>query len=140
MTYGHSADECTKTGAAITIQQFLKTYSPEQRQTIVEAYKQNRKEAHDRYVRAYKKRRQLKQQIRRLEYNHQYDITKKEWKVLDNTASQELDKLRIACVIAAKTENPDLDFGSLDDNYVDIQEPRLELDPTMDAIPETNQN
>ena len=140
MTYGHSADECTKTGAAITIQQFLKTCSPERKKMIVEAYKKNRQEAHERYVRAYKKRRQLKQQIRRLEYDHQYDTTTKEWKVLDDTASQKLDKLRIACVIAAKSETPDLDFGSLDDNYADIQEPQLEFDPAVDTFPDALHN
>ena len=106
----------------------------------MEAHKKNRKEAHECYVWAYKKRHQLKQQIRRLEYDHQFDAAKKEWKVLDGTASQELDKLRISCVIAAKRATPDLDFGSLDDNYVDLQEPRLEFDPTVDTIPDTDQN
>ena len=60
MTYRHSADVCTKTGAAITIQQFLKTCPSEKKKTIEEAYKKNRKEAHEQYVWAYKKRRQLK--------------------------------------------------------------------------------
>ena len=123
MTYSHSEDVCTKTGAAITIQQFLKTCPPEKKRIILEACHKNGKDAHDQYLRAYKKRHQLKQQICRLEYDHQFDTHKKEWKQLDGPASQALDDLCISCVITAKKETPDLDFGSLNDNYDDLQEP-----------------
>ena len=118
----------------------MKTCPPEKKKTNVEVYKKNSKEAHEQYVWAYKKHCQLKQQISRLEHNHQFDAAKKEWKALDGAASQELDKLHISCVIAAKTATPDLDFGSLDDNYADLQEHCLDFDPTVDTIPDTDQN
>ena len=138
MTYGHTAEECTKTGAAITINQFLKTCPPEKKRIILDAYRKNRKEAHEQYLCAYKKRCQLKQQIRCLEYDHQFDTNTKEWKKLDGPASQALDDLRISCVITAKKETPNLDFGSLDDNYDDLLEPQLNFDPQVDKIPETD--
>ena len=94
MTYSHSGDVCTKTGAAITIQQFLKTCPPEKKQIILAAYRKNQQDVHDRYLCVYKKCHQLKQQICCLEYDHQFDTHKKKWKQLDGLASQALDNLQ----------------------------------------------
>ena len=134
-TYGHDVEECTKTGAAISIAQFLRTCGPEKKQQILAAYKQNRKDAHDRYVAAYQRRRQLKQQIKRIEYDMQFNENNQTWKDLSASELQHLDHMRIACVVEAKKEHPDIDFGSLDTNYEDLTEPRLEFDPDTDSLP-----
>ena len=109
ITYGHPVEECTKTGAAISIAQFLRTCPPEKKRQILE-------EAHERYINAYKRRRKLKQQIKSIKYDHQFDEVTERWKNLTVPELQNIEQLKVACVIAAKEQHPDLDFGSLDAN------------------------
>ena len=137
LTHGHDIEECTKTGAAISIAQFLRTCSPQRRSQILEAYKQNRKDAHQRYITAYQKRRHLKQQIKSVEYDLQFNEHDNTWKDLSASELQNLDNMRIACVVEAKQDHPDIDFGSLDNNYDDLTEPIIEFDPEKDNIPGT---
>ena len=135
LTYGHDETNCTKTGATISIAQYLRNCSQEKKREILNAYRENRIAAHERYKQAYNKRRQLKKQIRRLEYDHSFDEQKTTWKQLDDAATQHLQQLRIAAVVKAKEDHPDLDFGSLDLDYADVSEPQLEFDPKTDDLP-----
>ena len=135
MMYGHDVEDCTKTGAAISISQFLCTCSPERKHQILEAYKHNWKEAHKRYVNAYQKQRKLKQQIKHIEYDLQFDKQHHTWKDLSAQELHNLDKMKIACVVDAKKEHPDIDFGSLDANYDDLTEPQIKFNPDTDNIP-----
>ena len=96
---------------------------------------QESKVAHERYVQAYEWHRKLKQQIWKVEFENQFNQDKQEWKALDDHQLQALDKLRVSCMVAAKTEHPDLDFGSLDEEYADIQEPQIQFNPDTDDLP-----
>ena len=138
ITYGHPVEECTKTGAAISIAQFLRNCPSDRKRQILEAYSRNRKEAHERYVKAYEKRRRLKHQIKTIEYDHQFDEENDRWKNLTVPELQQLEQMKVSCVIEAKKDHPDIDFGSLDENYADLSEPRLQFDSTKDKIPEDN--
>ena len=111
MTYGHDISNCNKTGAAISIDRYLKACTPEKHQQILEAYKANIQEAHKRYLAVYEKRRNLKHQIKRLEYEHLHNgSTNSE---PNATSEANFENLRVACVKKARTAHPDLDFGSL---------------------------
>ena len=134
-TYGHDVEDCTKTGAAISISQFLCTCTPERKQQILEAYKQNQKEAHERYINAYQRQRKLKQHIKSIEYDLQFDEQNQRWKDLSAQELHSLDTSKIACVVDAKKENFDIDFGLLDANYEDLTKPQLEFNPDTDNIP-----
>ena len=131
ITYGHTDEECTKTGAAISIEQYLKTCSSEKKRQILEAYKENRKAAHARYLAAYERRKDLKKKIRRIHYDYMVNPHSHN----NPQAEQTFEMLRVACVKTAQAEHPDLDFGSIDAAYNDIEEPIIHFDPTVDALP-----
>ena len=131
ITYGHTDEECTKTGAAISIEQYLNTCSSEKKRQILDAYKANRKAAHARYLAAYERRKDLKKKIRRIHYDYMLNPCSEN----DPQAEQTFEMLRVACVKTAQAEHPDLDFGSIDATYDDIEEPVIQFDPTVDALP-----
>ena len=131
ITYGHTDEECTKTGAAISIAQYLQTCSSEKKRQILAAYRENRKAAHTRYLAAYERRKDLKKKIRRIHYDYLLSPRSN----TDPQAEQTFEMLRVACVKTAQAEHPDLDFGSIDANYDDIEEPVLQFDPTTDVLP-----
>ena len=133
-TYRHPVKECTKTGAHIAIDAFLQRCSDQTKKEIKAVYRKNRKEAHKRYLRAYKRRQELCKKIRRLEYQQTHDSTGSV-KQQDQAALAELDALRISCIRVAHDENPDIEFGSLDHNYVDNNKPMLQFDPSVDDFP-----
>ena len=134
MTYGHKDINCNKTGAAISIDRYLKACTPEKCQQILQAYIANWKEAHARYLTAYKKRRDLKRHIKRLEYDHLHNgNTNAE---PNATAEANFENLRVAYVGKAHIAHPDLDFGSLDTHYDGILEPQLKFDPATDDVPD----
>ena len=137
-TYGHPVEECTKTGAHIAIDAFLQRCSDQTKKEIKAAYRKNRKEAHERYLRAYKRRQELRKKIRRLEYQYNQDsngLTNQQ----DRAAMAELDALKVSCIRVAHDENPDIEFGSLDNNYIDHNEPMLQFDPSVEDFPIDNE-
>ena len=117
-TYGHPVEECTKTGAHIAIDAFLQQCSDQTKKEIKAAYRKNWKEAHERYLCAYKHRQELRKKIRRLEYQHNHDSTGSVTQQ-DQATLAELDGLKISCIRMAHDENSDIEFGSLDHHYVD---------------------
>ena len=133
-TYGHPVEECTKTGAYIAIDAFLQRCSEQTKKEIKAAYKKNRKEAHERYLRAYKCRQDLRKKIRQLEYQYNYDSTDADTQP-DRSTMAELDALRISCIRVAHEADPDIKFGSLDHHYVDSDEPMLQFNPSVDEFP-----
>ena len=46
--------------------------------------------------------------------------------------------LRVACVKTAHTEHRDLDFGSIDATYNDIEELVIQFDLAVDVLPDDN--
>ena len=138
MTYGHPDTECTKTGAHISIADYLSRCSRERKQEILRAYRQNRKDAHERYKAAYQRRRDLRKRIRHLEYHHHYDKNG-QFKDIDPVTAASLDRQRISCIRIAHDQHPDLDFGSLDNDYVDMEEPILNFDPAVDNVPHVDE-
>ena len=137
LTYSRDENNCTKTGAAISIAQYLHNCTSEKKREFLKAYRENRIATHERYKQAHHKRHQLNKQIRRLEYNHSFNQTNAEWKQLNDTNAQQLQSLRVGAVIAAKKDHPDLDCGSLDSEYADVSEPQLQFDPQTDELPHT---
>ena len=136
ITYCHTDGECTKTGSAISIQQYLKSCPPEKKRQILNAYKDNRKAAHALYLAAYQRRKDLKKKICRI----YYDYLVSPCGTNDPQAEQTFEMLRVACVKTAQAEHPDLDFGSVDAAYNDIEEPVINFDPAVDALPLDNGN
>ena len=134
ITYGHTDEECTKTGAAISIAQYLTNCSSEKKRQILSAYKENRKAAHARYLAAYERRKDLKKKIRRIHYDYLLSPRSSQ----DPQAEQTYEMLRVACVKTAHAEHPDLDFGSIDASYNDIEEPVIQFDPTVNTLPTEN--
>ena len=120
------------------IAQFLCNCPADRNQHILKAYSRSRKEAHDRYVKAYENRRKLKQQIKSLEYDYQFNEANNRWKNLTEPELQLLEQMKVVCVIDAKKEHLDIDFGSLDDNYADLSKPQLDFNPDTDNIPGSN--
>ena len=78
----------------------------------------------------------MKQQIKSIKYDHQFDKETERWKNLTVPELQNIEQLKVACVIAAKEQRLDLDFGSLDANYDDLTEPQIQFNPEVDNIPE----
>ena len=135
MAYGHDDTNCNKTGAAILIERYLKACTPKKKQQILQAYKSNCKSVHERYKAVYKKRRELKHQIKRLENENLHQENSNA--APDARAEANFQNLRVACVEKALNDHPDLDFGSLDTHYDDILEPQLQFDPAVDDVPVT---
>ena len=138
ITYGHTDAECTKTGAHISIEEYLRQCPKERKQEILRAYRRNRKEAHERYKAAYQRRRDLRKRIRRIEHQHHYDLDGT-YKDLEPATAASLDRQRISCIRIAHEQHPDLDFGTLDEDYVDMTEPILNFDPAVDNVPHVDE-
>ena len=47
LNYGNDENNCTKTGAAISIAQYLHNCTPEKKRKILQAYRENRVAAHE---------------------------------------------------------------------------------------------
>ena len=135
--YGHPVEECTKTGAYLAIDAFLQQFSEQTKKEIKAAYRKNGKEAHERYLRAFKHRQELRKKIRRLEYQYHHDSSSAV-KQNDRAAVAELDALRISCICVAHDEDLDLNFGSLDHHYLDNNELMLQFDPSVEDFPTDN--
>ena len=134
LTYGHDAIECTKTGAMISIGEYLRNCTAEKKKEILQAYRRNRREAHERYMKSYKARRELKKQIKKLEFD--MFPTDQSRVAPDPNTSDEYEKIRISYVETALNTDPDLNFGSLDNEYDDLEEPMLQFDPATDTVPQ----
>ena len=137
-TYGHPVEECTKTGSFIAIDAFLTRCTEQTKREIKAAYRKNCKEAHERYLRAFKRRQELRKKIQRLEFQYHKEPTSTATQN-EQEAMAELDALKISCIHVAHDEDPDLDFGSLDQQYIDTNEPMLKFDPSVENFPTDNE-
>ena len=131
ITHRHTDKECTKMGAAIPIAQYLQTCSAEKKQQILEAYREKRKAAHARYLVAYERRKDLKKKICWIQYKCLLDPQNGN----DPQAKQTFKRLRVACIWMAQADHPDMDFGSIDDNYSDLEELMIDFNPAVDELP-----
>lgn len=132
-THGHPLEECMKTGAHIAIDAYLQRCLEQTKTEIKTAYQKNQKEAHKRYLCAYKCQQELHKKIRQLEYQHNHDSTGVV-REQDRASLVKLEALRISCICVAHDEDPDIEFGSLDYLYVDNNELMLQFDLSIDNL------
>ena len=75
----------------------------------------NARDTHEKYKKAYGNRREIRKKINVLNVN---------------------DEARVAMISVFRAQLPDIDFGSLDLDFIDDSEPCLEYDPENDELSE----
>ena len=131
-SYGHEVTQCNKVGAAILIAEFLSKLDSAKKVVIRKEYLQNRKDAHAKYLLAHKDRGTMKKQIKALEY--QIFPTDESRTSINETAWNAYTTGRDEIISTARIHNVNLDFGSLDEVYNDLEEPRFDFDPETDEF------
>jgi hypothetical protein len=119
-TYGHELSECRFTGRVLHIKEWIASLRPDERKKFLKAYAKDRAETHARYKKGLLSRKQLKLKIRQINIDAKHSIPAPSDIVIHEQVVHAINK--------AKTDDPDLDFGSMDAQYVDFCEP--EIDPS----------
>jgi len=130
--YGHTVNDCTKTGAAILIEEFLAKLPAEKKSDLKKAYLTNRKLAHEKYLKSYKDRGKLRHQIKSLEttcFPTDADRRDPNQATIETFLTQ-----RETAIRTARIHNIELDFGSLDTAYDDFLEPIFDFDPDTEEF------
>ena len=116
--YGHTLKECRFTGRVLHIKEWIAKLRPDERRKFLQEYAKDRKETHEKYKKGLRSRKQLKLKIRQININ-----AKKQ----KSTSGIEVHEQVLSAIDQARKTNPDIDFGTMDKDYVDFHEP--ELDP-----------
>ena len=131
-TYGHEVENCNKTGAQISITQFLDRLPVADAQRIKQAYIDNRKEAHKKYLESYASRRTLRNSIS----TFAIDLfpTEESMEEPSDAMTTAYEGIRDNLIMHAVRAPVDIDFGSLDPDYLDPNEPFLQFDPENEEL------
>ena len=119
-TYGHTTDGCPAAGKILHITEWLKRLTTDERRDFLREYKKNRVDTHRRYMEGKKSRKNLKMQINAIS--------------LQNANDQNLDALICCAITDTKKTATSIDFGLLDNNFIDMSE--LELNNDIEEWPE----
>ena len=112
---GHDEEDCRKKLSFVRLSQWLQLLSPAQRKEFSRELDRNARDTHEKYKKAYGNRREIRKKINVLNVN---------------------DEARIAMISVFRAQLPDIDFGSLDLDFIDDSEPILEYDPETDELSE----
>jgi hypothetical protein len=110
---GHETKDCRKKGPFLRLNEWFQKLSPAQRKLISRELDRNAQETHERYKKAYKNRKDVRKRVNKAEL-----------------ASED----RLLLLRACTAQIPDLDFGTLDPNMIDDNEPELEFNPDTDRL------
>ena len=118
---GHEECDCRQKGSFVHLSQWYEMLSKSQRQDIIKEMNKNSRATHERYKAAYGKRNAVRKRLNRV-----------------HTDFADHDNLEIniekeIVLQACRAQIPDLDFGSLDQEFIDDVEPYLEFDPDVDS-------
>lgn len=122
--YGHTEEECKAIGKIIHINEWLKTLSSTQRRQFLQAYRKDKFETHQRYLAGLKSRKRLKLKINRLQYDASHSIGIQHY---DADLNDQIEKE----IQMAKEKEPNIDFGSADPTYCDLNE----MEPDFNDVP-----
>ena len=123
-TYGHREDKCPFVGKMIQCSEYVSQLDSSKKKMFLKAYRQNREETHQRYLKSMKARKHLRGRIRKIHMDSQNSIP-----ALDE---DEVHLQINSAIRDAHRTDPDIDFGSLDDDYLDVKEPVLDFDSELD--------
>ena len=113
--YGHTKDECKAIGKIIHINEWLKGLSSQQRREFLTAYKRDKLETHKRYLAGLKSRKLLKLKINRLQYDASHNMG---LQLYDASLNDQIENE----IKEAHERDPNIDFGSADLTYSDLNE------------------
>ena len=125
-TYGHLEDKCPLAGKVLHIQEWVKQLDPKQRKLFLHNYKKNRIMTHQRYLEGKRARKHLKMRINAIEIEHESHIPLPAPSILNAKVER--------AIVDARTENPDIDFGSMDLAYRDFKEPEIDMDTFLEDV------
>ena len=131
-THGHEVENCNKTGSHISITQFLDRLPVADAQRIKQAYIDNRKEAHKKYLESYANRRTLRNNIS----TFAIDLfpTEESMEEPSDEMTTAYEGVRNTLIMHAVRADVDVNFGSLDPDYMDPNEPILQFDPENEEL------
>ena len=112
---GHEEPDCRKKLSYLRLSEWVRLLTPAQRKQFASELDRNARATHEKYKKAYKNRQEIRTKINRLN--------------VDGEA-------RVALLSVFRAQLPDLDFGSLDPDFVDELEPCLDFDPDNDELTE----
>ena len=125
-TYGHLEDKCPLAGKVLHIQDWVKQLDPKQRKIFLHNYKKNRIMTHQKYLESKRSRKHLKMRINAIEIEHESHIPMPAPSILHAKVTRAIDE--------ARTENPDIDFGSMDLKFEDFKEPEIDMETFHEDI------
>jgi hypothetical protein len=114
---GHVQCDCRQKGSFVKLSQWYQMLTSAQRNAISAEMDRDARATHEKYKTNYKNRNTVRKRLTRID--------------VDATVYSDIDieEEKAFVITACRTQMPDLDFGTLDPNFIDDIEPYLEFDP-----------